>query len=179
MREVKRDLIFSVKLLTKSGADQFFSSWGFCITQNQKHTRTRTHSGPVNSSRQQSLRTEHTNTRSEHPCTQWDSKSRFPAIGQLQTTPYTAQPLVSVLRHVRKISRSYCRLRHVSLCVCMKRMVSHWTDLHETWYLSSFIKSVKKIQVPLKSDKNNGYSASVRMYVYENISLSSFWNEKR
>jgi len=34
---------------------------------------------------------------------------------------------------------------------------SHWKDFHETWYLSNFRESVEKIQVLLKSEKNNGY----------------------
>ena len=38
----------------------------------------------------------------------------------------------------------------------MEQFVSHWTDFHEILYLRIFQKSVKKIQVSLKSDKNNG-----------------------
>jgi hypothetical protein len=33
----------------------------------------------------------------------------------------------------------------------------HWTDCHETWYLSNVWKSVKDIHVSVKSDRNNGY----------------------
>ena len=46
---------------------------------------------------------------------------------------------------------------------------SHWTDIHEIWYLSIFRKSVRKIQVSLKSDKNSGYftwTAIVRLWSY-------------
>jgi hypothetical protein len=32
-----------------------------------------------------------------------------------------------------------------------------WTGFHEFWYLSIFRKSVEKIQVSLKSGKNNEY----------------------
>jgi hypothetical protein len=32
---------------------------------------------------------------------------------------------------------------------------THHTDFHEIWYLGIFRKSVEKIQVPLKSGKNN------------------------
>ena len=39
----------------------------------------------------------------------------------------------------------------------MEQLSSHWTDFHEILYLSSFQKSVKKFQVPLKYDKNNGH----------------------
>jgi hypothetical protein len=38
----------------------------------------------------------------------------------------------------------------------MKQLGSHWMDFHEIWYLSIFRKSVKKIEVSLLSDKNNG-----------------------
>jgi len=41
--------------------------------------------------------------------------------------------------------------------VSMQQLVSHRTDFHEIWYLRVFRKSVKKIQVSLKSDKNNGH----------------------
>ena len=34
---------------------------------------------------------------------------------------------------------------------------SHWADSHEIWYLWIFRKSVEKVQVSLKSDKNKGY----------------------
>jgi len=34
---------------------------------------------------------------------------------------------------------------------------SHWTDFHEMWYFSIFLKSVMKIQVSLKSGKNDSY----------------------
>jgi len=41
--------------------------------------------------------------------------------------------------------------------VCMEQLGTHWTDFHEIGYLSNFRKSVVKIQLFLKSDKNNGY----------------------
>ena len=43
------------------------------------------------------------------------------------------------------------------LSVRMEQVGPHWTDLDEVCYLSSFRKSVEKIQVSLKSDKNYGY----------------------
>ena len=39
----------------------------------------------------------------------------------------------------------------------MGQLGSHWTDFHEILYLSIFRKSVEKIQVSLKSNKNKGY----------------------
>jgi hypothetical protein len=49
----------------------------------------------------------------------------------------------------------------------------NWTDFYEIWYLSTFRKSVKKIQVSFKSDKNNGYFIWRPMDMYDSISLSS------
>jgi len=46
------------------------------------------------------------------------------------------------------------------------------------WYFSNFRESVEKIQVSLKSDKNNGYCTRILVYIFNNITLNSFWNEK-
>jgi len=63
----------------------------------------------------------------------------------------------------------------MSVCpsVRIKQLGSHWTDFRELWYWSIFPKSVKKIQVSLKSDKNNGYITWRPMYVFDHISLIS------
>jgi len=45
----------------------------------------------------------------------------------------------------------------VSPSVQMEQLGSHWTDFHQTGYLSIFGRSVEKIQDSLKSDKSNGY----------------------
>jgi hypothetical protein len=39
----------------------------------------------------------------------------------------------------------------------MEQLGSLWTDFREILYLRIFRKSVPKIQISLKSDKNNGY----------------------
>jgi hypothetical protein len=39
----------------------------------------------------------------------------------------------------------------------MEQLGSHWTDFHGMWYFGIFRKSVKKIKVLLKSDKNKWY----------------------
>jgi len=41
--------------------------------------------------------------------------------------------------------------------VSMEQLGFHWTDFHKIWYLKVLKKSVEKIQVSLKSDKNRGY----------------------
>jgi hypothetical protein len=48
-------------------------------------------------------------------------------------------------------------LRYVCPSFRMEQLGFHSTDFHEIWYLNIFRKSVEKIQVSLKSDKNNGY----------------------
>ena len=45
----------------------------------------------------------------------------------------------------------------VLLFVRVEQLGFHWTNFHEIWYLSNFLKFVKKIQFSLKSDKNNRY----------------------
>jgi len=89
----------------------------------------------------------------------------------------TNWPTVITLRCVHRIAKRDYWLRHVCLSVClpaclpvcpsvhpsvrfslrMEQVGSHWTDFREIWYLKIFRKSVEKIQVPLKSDKNNGH----------------------
>jgi hypothetical protein len=46
-------------------------------------------------------------------------------------------------------------------------------DFHEIWYLRIVWKSVKKIQVLLKSDENIGYFISRPKYIYAYISQNS------
>jgi hypothetical protein len=59
----------------------------------------------------------------------------------------------------------------------MEQRSSHWTDFHEILYLSSFQKSVKKFEVPLKLNKNNGQfymKVNVHFWSYL-IQFSSEW----
>jgi hypothetical protein len=60
----------------------------------------------------------------------------------------------------------------------MEQLGSRETDFREILYLSIFRKSVEKIKVSLKSEKNNGYFVWRPTYVYDNILRSYFWNEK-
>jgi hypothetical protein len=43
------------------------------------------------------------------------------------------------------------------LSVRIGQLGYHLTNFHEFWYLGIFRKSVEKVQVWLKSDKNNGH----------------------
>ena len=61
---------------------------------------------------------------------------------------------------LRNFAKSHYYLRHVmSDCpsVRMGQLDSHWSDIHEIWYLSIFEKYVMKIQASLMSDQNNRY----------------------
>jgi hypothetical protein len=61
---------------------------------------------------------------------------------------------ILISRRFHKILESEYYLRQLRLSVGVEQLGSHWTDLikHDI-----FRKSVEKIQVSLKSDKNNGY----------------------
>jgi hypothetical protein len=61
----------------------------------------------------------------------------------------------------------------VCLPVHMEQLGSMWTDFHEVWFLSIFLKSFEEIQVSVKSDKNNGYFTWSPIHIYYHISLSS------
>jgi len=66
--------------------------------------------------------------------------------------------LLGILAKLRILASSWLSVNlSARPSVRMEQLDSHWTDFHEILYLSSFRKSVEKIQVSLKSDKNNGY----------------------
>ena len=69
---------------------------------------------------------------------------------------------------------SVCPYAHPS--VRMEQLGSHWTDIYEICYISILRESDEKIQVSLKSDKNNGYFALRPMYIYDSVSLRSSYN---
>jgi len=62
-----------------------------------------------------------------------------------------------------------------SSCVCVRLSVcSHRTDFNENWLFEIFLeKSVEKIRVYLRLDKNNGCVTWRPMCMYDNISLNS------
>ena len=65
----------------------------------------------------------------------------------------------------------------VHLPAHMEQLSSHWMDFHEILYMSIFWISVEKIQVSLKSDKNNGYFTLRPRYIFlrmKNVSDKSY-----
>jgi len=57
--------------------------------------------------------------------------------------------------------------------VSKERLGSHKTDFHEIWYWGIFKKkTVQKIQVSLKPNKNNRYFTRTPIYIFDHISLS-------
>jgi hypothetical protein len=72
--------------------------------------------------------------------------------------------------------RNHFELRHVCLSVHMDQLGSQWTDFHEIWYLSIFRKSAEKIQVSLKSDKNNGHFTWRPIYIFDLAQFFLQWD---
>jgi len=54
----------------------------------------------------------------------------------------------------------------------MEQLGSHWADFHKIWYLNIFRKPVGKIQISLKSVKNDRYVTCRPIYVFLIISRS-------
>jgi hypothetical protein len=68
-----------------------------------------------------------------------------------------------------------------SLCLSIRveKLGFHWTDFHEIWYFRIFKKkSVEKIHVQIKFDKNNGYLTRRPVHIHFNTSMNSSQNEK-
>jgi hypothetical protein len=55
----------------------------------------------------------------------------------------------------KRLLASSCFSFHLS--VRMEKLCSHWTNFDQILNLEFFRKSVETIEVPLKSEKNNGY----------------------
>jgi len=65
--------------------------------------------------------------------------------------------LYAIFRHSQNFeNRLLASYLSVRPSVRMEQLGSHWTDFHEIWYLSMIRKTVQKIQVSLKADKNDG-----------------------
>ena len=67
------------------------------------------------------------------------------------------------------------KVRHDSMFVRLfirtEQLGSYQKDFHEIWYLRIFKKSVEKIQILLKSDKNKVYIVWGLKYVYDKVWL--------
>jgi hypothetical protein len=88
------------------------------------------------------------------------------------------RPLTFIFSSVRKIAKRGL-LDSSCLCTCPFVCPSAWNNSVPTGQIfmkfdfSTFRKSVQKIHVSLKSDKNNGYCIQRPMYVSYSISLNS------
>jgi len=98
------------------------------------------------------------------------SQSKLSNIGRL----FLSRDVLAYLSfgRFRIISKSDYWLRHV----CPSFRLTAWNK--SAWYLSIFRKTVEKIQVSLKSDKNYGYFTWILIYIFNNISMNSSQNEK-
>ena len=75
-------------------------------------------------------------------------------------------------RPVRKITRSVYYVRRVCLSA-WEQLCSHWTDFHEIRYMSILWNSVEKIQILLKSYKNNEYFTWRPVCIFDHTPLIS------
>jgi len=98
--------------------------------------------------------------------------TREKQAGVWSTSEATSERKVSSLQARSQICEKRL-LASSCLFVHMKQRGSHWTDFHEILYLNIYRIFVEKIQVSLKSGKNNGYFARIPMYVFSHLSPSS------
>ena len=63
--------------------------------------------------------------------------------------------------------------------VRMEQLGTHWTDFHEILYLSITRKSVEKIQVSLKSDKNTQTALYMKTDIHFPSYLTQFFLERK
>jgi hypothetical protein len=112
---------------------------------------------------------------------QWFMVSVFPA--KQQNVFFDVPPLVVLrnrFRRLCKIAKCHYCLPRVCLSVCqsvlpsvrLEQLGSHWKDFRQILYLSIFRKSLEKIHVSLKSDKNNGYFKWKPIYTFDHTLLS-------
>jgi hypothetical protein len=78
---------------------------------------------------------------------------------------------LGVFARLRKATISFVVSFHPSLRT--EQLGSHWTDFHEIWYLNIFEKSVQKIEVLLKSDKNDWHFTWTPTHIYDHTSFGS------
>jgi hypothetical protein len=87
-----------------------------------------------------------------------NTELRNPAFGERHGLVQSCCDVI--LRRVRNVSLSWS----VPLFVRMEQLGSHWKDFCKIRYSSIFLKRVEKIQVSLKSDRNNGHFTWRPMY---------------
>ena len=89
--------------------------------------------------------------------------------------------LVGAVAKLRNVTVSFIMSVSTSVrpLVCMEQLCSHRPDFHEILYWNIFRKYVQKIQVSLKSDKNNGHFTwrPINIFFYH-ISFNSSYSEK-
>jgi hypothetical protein len=62
----------------------------------------------------------------------------------------------------------------------MEQLDSHWKDFHENWKLVIFRNSVEKIQVSLKSDKNNFTLTNIYIFIISRsirVRMRNVWHK--
>jgi hypothetical protein len=70
--------------------------------------------------------------------------------------------------------RKMTKLFQICASARVEQLDPKWTNFHEIWYLKVFRKSLEKIRLPIRTDKNNGCFAWRPMQLCDRISLSSF-----
>jgi len=79
--------------------------------------------------------------------------------------------LLGMFAKLRKVAVSF--IMAGCLSVCMEQLGSNWMDFLESLYSRTFRICAAKIQIILKSDKNNRYFMWRPMYIYDYIWLKS------
>jgi len=93
-------------------------------------------------------------------------------VREIFSAPYVLVAVAKLLRATVIFAMA------VRLSLRVEQLSSHWTNFHEIVYFTFCRKSVRMIQVSLISGKNNRYFAWRPMYLYDDISLNTSWNEK-
>jgi hypothetical protein len=96
-------------------------------------------------------------------------------LGVFHVTSFTFRRV----RRITKAAVSFFKFFCLPVCpyVRTKQLASYWKNFHENSYLRISRISVEKIQVLIKSDKNNGYFTWRLTHICD-ISLNSAYNEK-
>jgi hypothetical protein len=100
----------------------------------------------------------------------------------------TTYSFLRVFAKLQKTASSFVMCVYVCMCVCMyvcpSVRTSAWNNSVRTgrtsiaFYIWVSFENQQKIQVSLQSDWNSRYFTWRRVYIYDNISLNYFQNEK-